>query len=68
VAVLGGAAVLLAAFLALAVALSRNPLSLGVLLAVGIGMLGVLLLALARYHAAVALGSSPLLQTSSSGW
>jgi O-antigen ligase len=54
--ILGAAAALLALFLALGVALSRNPLPLAVLLAVGIGLLGTLFLALARYHAAVALG------------
>jgi hypothetical protein len=53
---LAGAFVLLAAFLALGAVLSRNPLPLVVLLAVGIGLLGTLLLALARYDAAVALG------------
>lgn len=53
---LGGAVALLAVFLAAAVVLSRNPLPLAVLVAVGIGLLGVLFLALSRYHAAVALG------------
>jgi O-antigen ligase len=51
-----GAFVLLAVFLALGAVLSRNPLPLVVLLAIGIGLLGTLFLALARYHAAVALG------------
>ena len=53
---LGGAAVLLVLFLAVGFVLSRNPLPLTVLLAIGIGLLGTLCLALARYHAAVALG------------
>jgi hypothetical protein len=52
----GGAAAVLALFLAAGVLLSRNPLPLPVLLAIGIGLLAVLFLALARYHAAVALG------------
>lgn len=51
-----GAAGLLALFLAAAVVLSRNPLPLPVVLAIGIGLLATLCLALARYHAAVALG------------
>jgi O-antigen ligase len=53
---LGGAAALLVVFLAVGFVLSRNPLPLTVLLAVGIGLLATLSLALARYHAAVALG------------
>jgi hypothetical protein len=53
---LGGAATLLALFLALGIVLSRDPLPLTVLLAIGIGLLGILFLALGRYHAAVALG------------
>ena len=51
-----GAAGLLALFLAAGVVLSRNPLPLTVVLAIGIGLLATLFLALARYHAAVALG------------
>jgi O-antigen ligase len=51
-----GAAALLALFLAAGVLLSRNPLPLSVVLAIGIGLLATLFLALARYHAAVALG------------
>jgi hypothetical protein len=51
-----GAAALLVLFLAAGVVLSRNPLPLPVLLAIGVGLLGTLFLALARYHAAVALG------------
>jgi O-antigen ligase len=51
-----GAAGLLALFLAVGVVLSKNPLPLTVVLAIGIGLLATLFLALARYHAAVALG------------
>jgi hypothetical protein len=53
---LAGAAALLAAFLAAGFLLSRNPLPLPILLAFGVGLLGTLFLALARYHAAIALG------------
>jgi hypothetical protein len=53
---LGAGTALLALFLAVGVLLSRNPLPLPVLLAIGIGLLSILFLALARYHAAVALG------------
>jgi hypothetical protein len=53
---LGGAATLLALFLALGVVLSRDPLPLTVLLVIGIGLLGTFFLALGRYHAAVAVG------------
>ncbi|MGH3080494.1 MAG: O-antigen ligase family protein [Gaiellaceae bacterium] len=52
----GGAAVLLALFLASGVLLSRNPLPLAVVLAIGIGLLATLFAAIARYDAAVALG------------
>ena len=55
-ALLAGAVALLGVFLALGAVLSRNPLPIVVLLAVGIGLLATLFLALARYHAAVALG------------
>jgi O-antigen ligase len=51
-----GAAGLLALFLAVGVVLSKNPLPLPVVLAIGIGLLATLFFALARYHAAVALG------------
>jgi O-antigen ligase len=51
-----GAATLLAAFLALGTALARNPLPIPIVLAFGVGLLGTLALALARYDAAVALG------------
>jgi hypothetical protein len=53
---LGGAAALLALFLAAAVLLSRDPLPLPIVVAIGISLLGTLFLALARYRAAVALG------------
>jgi O-antigen ligase len=53
---LGIAAALLVLFLAGGVLLARNPLPLPVLLAIGIGLLATLFLALTRYHAAVALG------------
>jgi hypothetical protein len=56
VAFLGGAATLLALFLALGIVLSRDPLPLTVSLAIGIALLGTLFIALGRYHAAVALG------------
>jgi hypothetical protein len=55
-ALLAGAVALLGVFLALGAVLSRNPVPIVVLLAVGIGLLATLFLALARYHAAVALG------------
>jgi O-antigen ligase/polysaccharide polymerase Wzy-like membrane protein len=55
-ALLAGAVALFGVFLALGAVLSRNPLPIVVLLAIGIGLLGTLFLALARYHAAVALG------------
>jgi hypothetical protein len=55
-ALLAGAVALLAIFLAAGAILSRNPLPTVVLLAVGLGLLATLWLALARYHAAVALG------------
>jgi hypothetical protein len=55
-ALLAGALALLAVFLAAGAVLSRNPLPTAVLLAVGLGLVGTLWLALARYHAAVALG------------
>ncbi len=47
---------LLALFLAIGVALGRAPLPLPVVLGFGVGLLGTLALALARYDAAVALG------------
>jgi O-antigen ligase len=50
------AATLLALFLALGAALARHPLPIPIVLAFGIGLLGTLALALARYDAAVALG------------
>ncbi len=53
--VLGGAA-LLALFLAVGLVLGRSPLPLPVVAAFGVGLLGTLALALARYDAAVALG------------
>lgn len=53
---LGGAAGLLALFLAAGVLLSKNPIPLPIVLASGIGLLATLFLALARYHAAIALG------------
>lgn len=52
----GGAAALLAAFLALGVALGRYPLPLPLVLAFGVGVLGTLALALTRFDLAVALG------------
>ncbi len=52
---LGGAA-LLALFLAVGLVLGRSPLPLPVVLAFGVGLLGTLALAMARYDAAVALG------------
>ena len=50
------AAALLAMFLAVGALLARNPLPVPLVLAFGIGLLGTLALALARYDAAVALG------------
>jgi O-antigen ligase len=52
---LAGAA-LLAIFLALGVVLGRQPLPLPIVVGFGVGLLGSLALALARYDAAVALG------------
>ena len=51
-----GAATLLALFLAAGLVLGRAPLPLPVVLAFGVGLLGTLALAVARYDAAVALG------------
>jgi O-antigen ligase len=51
-----GSATLLALFLALGAALARHPLPIPIVLAFGVGLLGTLALALARYDAAVALG------------
>jgi O-antigen ligase len=51
-----GAAAVLALFLALGVTLGRSPLPLPIVAAFGIGLLGTLALALARYDAAVLLG------------
>ena len=51
-----GGAALLVLFLAVGVVLGRSPLPVPVVLAFGIGLLGTLALALARYDAAVALG------------
>jgi O-antigen ligase len=56
VTLVSGAVGLLALFLAAGVLLSRNPLPLPVLLAIGVGLLATLFFVLARYHAAVALG------------
>jgi O-antigen ligase len=50
------AAALLAVFLALGAALARHPFPVPIVLAFGVGLLGTLALALARYDAAVALG------------
>jgi O-antigen ligase len=49
-------AALLALFLALGVVLGRNPLPMPIVLGFGVGLLGTLALALARYDAAVVLG------------
>ena len=49
-------AALLAVFLALGVVLGRNPLPMPLVLGFGVGLLGTLALALARYDAAVMLG------------
>jgi O-antigen ligase len=51
-----GAAALVLLFLAVGVVLGRSPLPVPVVLAFGVGLLGTLALALARYDAAVALG------------
>jgi O-antigen ligase len=51
-----GAAGLVLLFLALGVVLGRSPLPVPIVLAFGVGLLGTLALALARYDAAVALG------------
>jgi O-antigen ligase len=51
-----GAAALVLLFLAVGVVLGRAPLPVPVVLAFGVGLLGTLALALARYDAAVALG------------
>jgi O-antigen ligase len=53
---IAGAAALLGLFLLLGAALGRFPLSLPLVLAFGVGLLGTLALALARYGTAVALG------------
>jgi O-antigen ligase len=55
-ALLGGAAVVVLLFLAIGIALGRQPLPLPIVLGFGIGLLGTLALAVARYDAAVALG------------
>lgn len=52
----GGAFLLLTAFVAAGYVLSRNPVPLPVLVAAGVGLLATLFLALARYNAAVAVG------------
>ena len=51
-----GGAALLGLFLAVGVVLGRSPLPLPIVLGFGIGLLGTLALALARYDAAIALG------------
>ena len=51
-----GAIGLLGSFLLLGVAIGRNPLPVPVVLGFGVGVLGTLALAIARYDAAVALG------------
>jgi O-antigen ligase len=51
-----GGAALLVLFLAVGVVLGRAPLPLPIVLAFGVGLLGTLALALARYDAAIALG------------
>jgi O-antigen ligase len=51
-----GGAALLGLFLALGVVLGRAPLPLPIVLGFGVGLLGTLALALARYDAAIALG------------
>jgi len=51
-----GAAALLGLFLLLGVVLGRFPLPLSVVLGFGVGLLGTLVLGLARYDAAIALG------------
>src|SRR5215218_9644062 len=54
--VVGGAAALVLLFLAIGLILGRYPLSLTIVLGFGLGLLGTLALAVARYDAAVALG------------
>jgi O-antigen ligase len=56
VALVAGAFVLIAVFMAVGVVLARNPLPLPIVFAFGFGLLGTLALALARYDAAVVLG------------
>jgi O-antigen ligase len=51
-----GAVALVAVFAAVGLVLGRNPLPLPIVLGFGVGLLGTLALALARYDAAVALG------------
>lgn len=51
-----GGAALLGLFLTLGVVLGRSPLPLPIVLGFGVGLLGTLALALARYDAAIALG------------
>ena len=51
-----GSAALFVAFLAVGATLARNPLPVPLVLAFGVGLLGTLALALARYDAAVLLG------------
>ena len=51
-----GGAALLSLFLTLGVVLGRSPLPLPIVLGFGVGLLGTLALALARYDAAIALG------------
>ena len=51
-----GGAALLGLFLAVGVVLGRSPLPLPIVLGFGIGLLGTLALAVARYDAAIALG------------
>ena len=55
-ALLGGVIAVVLLFLAIGVALGRQPLPLPIVLGFGIGLLGTLALAVARYDAAVALG------------
>jgi O-antigen ligase len=55
-AVAGGAALVVLLFLAMGYALGRQPLPLAIVLGFGIGLLGTLALAVARYDALVALG------------
>lgn len=56
VACAAGGAALLGLFLAVGVVLGRSPLPLPIVLGFGVGLLGTLALALARYDAAIALG------------